>query len=98
MACCLLGDKPSPKHKWVSEWVSEWLNLTAFLGTEESEVHIVHINPVITAYTQGNYLSIGSLGKKLQWNFNNNIYISCMKMYLNMSSAKYQPFCSGPNV
>ena len=24
------------------EWVSEWLNLTAFMGTADSEVHIVH--------------------------------------------------------
>ena len=31
--------------------VSEWLNLTAFLGTADSEVHIVHISRVITAYT-----------------------------------------------
>ena len=34
-----------------SEEVSEWLNLTAFLGTAGSEVHIVHISRVITAYT-----------------------------------------------
>ena len=27
--------------------VSEWLNITAFLGTAESEVHIVHLSPVI---------------------------------------------------
>ena len=32
-------------------WVSEWLNLTAFLEKADSEVHIVHINCVITAYT-----------------------------------------------
>ena len=31
--------------------VSEWSNLTAFLGTADSEVHIVHISRVITAYT-----------------------------------------------
>ena len=31
--------------------VSEWLNLAAFLGTADSEVHIVHISHVITAYT-----------------------------------------------
>ena len=33
------------------EWVSELLNLTAFLGTADSEVHIVHISHVIIAYT-----------------------------------------------
>ena len=33
------------------EWLSEWLNLTAFLGTVGSEVHIVHISRVIIAYT-----------------------------------------------
>ena len=31
--------------------VSEWLNLMAFLGTVDSEVHIVHISHVIIAYT-----------------------------------------------
>ena len=34
-----------------AKWVSEWLDLTAFLGTADSEVHIVHISCVITAYT-----------------------------------------------
>ena len=37
------------EHVLVS--VSEWLNLTAFLGTADSEVHIVHISHVIIAYT-----------------------------------------------
>ena len=31
--------------------VSEWLNLTAFLGTEDSKVHIVHISHVIITDT-----------------------------------------------
>ena len=31
--------------------VSEWFNLRAFLGTEDSEVHIVHVSRIITAYT-----------------------------------------------
>ena len=30
---------------------SEWLNLTAFLGTADSEVHVVHMSHVIVAYT-----------------------------------------------
>ena len=34
---------------WI-EWVSEWLNLIAFLGTADSEVHIVHMSREITAY------------------------------------------------
>ena len=32
-------------------WLSELLNLVAFLGTAESEVHIVHISCVIVVYT-----------------------------------------------
>ena len=32
-------------------WVIEWLNLTAFLGTVNSEVHRVHLSHVITVYT-----------------------------------------------
>ena len=31
-------------------WMSEWLHLTAFLGTADGEVHIVHISRVIIAY------------------------------------------------
>ena len=41
------------QHRF-SEWlraISEWLNLTAYQGTADSEVHIVHISCVITAYT-----------------------------------------------
>ena len=37
------------------KWVSEWLNLMAFLGTADSEVHIVHISHVITTYTLEKY-------------------------------------------
>ena len=37
------------------QWVSEWLDLTAFLGTADSEIHIVHISHVIIA------LSLSSL-------------------------------------
>ena len=33
------------------EWVSEGLNLTASLGTADSEVPIVHISHVTVAYT-----------------------------------------------
>ena len=52
----LSADAPahSSARPWawkVSEWVSEWLNLTAFLGTVDSEVHLVHMSRVITAYT-----------------------------------------------
>ena len=39
---------PGHEHE---RWVSEWLNLTAFLGTVDSEVHLVHMSRVITAYT-----------------------------------------------
>ena len=34
-----------------AKWVSEWLDLTAFLGTADSEVHIVNISRVTIAYT-----------------------------------------------
>ena len=37
------------------KWVSEWLNLTAFLGTADSGVHIVHISCAIIAYTSLNH-------------------------------------------
>ena len=37
-----------PPNHW---WVSEWLNSMAFLGTADSEVHIVYVSRVITAYT-----------------------------------------------
>ena len=39
------------------KWVSEWLNLTAFLGTADSKVYIVHISHVIIQLT----------GTKSQW-------------------------------
>ena len=32
-------------------WVREWLDLTAFLGTVDSKVHISHISHVTIAYT-----------------------------------------------
>ena len=39
-----------PGWQFYLPWVSEWLNSTAFLGTANSEVHIVHISHVIIAY------------------------------------------------
>ena len=47
--------------KHLQEWMSEWLNLTAFLGTANSKVHIVHISHVIVAYILE---SLSSLTKK----------------------------------
>ena len=38
------------QHQSTLVWVGEWLSLTAFLGKVDSEVHIVHICCVITAY------------------------------------------------
>ena len=35
----------------MDQWVSEWFDLTTFLGTADSKVHIVHISHVIIAYT-----------------------------------------------
>ena len=46
-----LGVSLQPNKSHTNSWVSEWLNLTAFLGTAYSEVHIVHISRVIIAYT-----------------------------------------------
>ena len=39
-----------PGWQFYLPWVSEWLNLMAFLGTANSEVHIVHISHVIIVY------------------------------------------------
>ena len=39
-----------PGWQFYLPWVSVWLNLMAFLGTTNSEVHIVHISHVIIAY------------------------------------------------
>ena len=33
-----------PGWQFYLHWLSEWVNLTAFLGTADSEVHIVHIS------------------------------------------------------
>ena len=40
----------SPNGDTRPQSVSEWLNLTAFLWTADSEVHIFHISRVIIAY------------------------------------------------
>ena len=46
---------------------SEWLNLTAFLGTADSEVHISH---VITAYTLESLSSLTYITHNLQATIN----------------------------
>ena len=46
---CAINDLKNITNLLVN--MSEWLNLTAFLGTADSEVHIVHISHVIIAYT-----------------------------------------------
>ena len=51
-----LPNKSNVGHGILHKWVSEWLNLMAFLGTEGSEVHIIHISHVITAYTLESFL------------------------------------------
>ena len=51
--------------------VSEWLNLlTAFLGTADSEVHIVHINRVIVAYRLESLSSLTHITHNLQATIN----------------------------
>ena len=35
----------------IYEWMSEWLSLTAFMGTVDIRVHLVHTGRVIIAYT-----------------------------------------------
>ena len=52
------------------KWVSEWLNLTAFLGTADSEVHIVHSSRVIVAYTLESLSSIIVITRNLQATIN----------------------------
>ena len=49
---------------------SEWLNLTAFLGTADNEVHIVHISRVITAYTLESLSSLTQITHNLQATIN----------------------------
>ena len=39
-------------------WASEWLSLTAFLGTVDIGVHIVHLSGVIVAYTLESLFSL----------------------------------------
>ena len=55
---------------WVSEWVSEWVNLTAFLGTAGSDVHIVHISRAIIAYTLESLSSLTSIPHNLHATIN----------------------------
>ena len=50
--------------------VSEWLNLAAFLGTTDSEVHIVHISRVIVAYTLESLSSLTQITHNLQATIN----------------------------
>ena len=54
----------------VNEWVSEWLNLTAFLWTAGSKVHIVHISCVITTYTLESLSSLSEITHNLQATIN----------------------------
>ena len=54
---------------WI-EWVSEWLNLIAFLGTADSEVHIVHMSREITAYTLKSLSSLTQITHNLQTTIN----------------------------
>ena len=42
----------------VWDWLSEWINLTAFLRTADSKVHIVHISCIITAFTSESLSSL----------------------------------------
>ena len=46
--------------------VSEWLNLTAFLGTVDIKVNIVHISHVIIAYTLESLSSLTQITHNLQ--------------------------------
>ena len=49
-----------------AEWVSESINLTSFLGTADSEVHIVHISCVIIAYILESLSSLKYITHNLQ--------------------------------
>ena len=71
MAEVSLMKLPSDESHWnlqvISQhWLSEWLNLTTFLGTANSEVHIVHISCVIIAYTLESLSSLSQITHNLQ--------------------------------
>ena len=55
---------------WQHKSVSERLDLTAFLGTADSEVHIVHICCVIIAYTLESLSSLTQRTHNLQATIN----------------------------
>ena len=46
--------------------VSKWLDLTAFLGTSDSKVHIAHITHVIIVYTLESLPSLTKITPNLQ--------------------------------
>ena len=57
---------PKLERKYV-DWVSEWLNLMAFLGTADSEVHI---SCVIMVYTLESLSSLTQITYYLQATIN----------------------------
>ena len=75
----------------ISECVSEWLNLTAFLGTADSEVHIVHISHVITAYM------LKSLGMRQPFcdvTKSSDMTINCLNLVTYLSIRFSQKWCA----
>ena len=77
-------------RKSPSEWVSEWLNLAAFLGTADSEVHVVHKSRVIIAYTLE---SLSSLKRKSP----SKVLITLSILLLILTKQKCKHKCSSLN-
>ena len=50
-----------------SQWVSEWLSSTAFLGTADIGVHIVHTSTVIIAFTLESLSSLTHAIENIWW-------------------------------
>ena len=71
-----------------SEWVSEWLNLMVFLGTADSEVHIVHRRRVIKAYT----LESSSSLTQIIHNLHTTIYFEKKKILKKKHKKWGHPF------
>ena len=63
--CCFVYVIRYLVNMWC-EWVSEWLNLTAFLWTVDSGVHIVNTSRVIINYILESSSSLTSITHNLQ--------------------------------
>ena len=60
----------------------------------KNKLPLTHLPLVLHIFVSELCISNLTLRNKLQWNLNQNINFSFMKMHLNMSSVKSWPFCS----